>query len=396
MSSCRDARFSLRGKRGQVQFVGTARRVLRTNWTSPLFPKTKQAYLACGALLLLLAAWSDGAGPGENALFRRDQRRGALRCGRRLHRPFGRRGAKVNAEAVALEIQNSVDYVKAYYERKHIYEEEYRRKHPDKWAVEAKRQERIKKWVTEQYQSISASGDRTKTDVLNWLLGELSNSTSSLQYVRDAKSPLQPHADLELSDAELRQIRLTDGGHAGSRLLFSAGDGAVLLPKWPPALRGDHCKAARDNFDRARDAIVNDLKAKRQTGPESEAGLIEAIEGLSTALDAAYPSEVRVKHREYSEYWKAQCFIKALLAAADRAIAINDPSVFSGELRFDGKSLFLLLQHMHRHGLQFAEPGPGAEGLYQTLFVNLRDMYAELAREQPAAKGQPDNGGEKQ
>ncbi len=396
MSSCRDARFSLRGKRGQVQFVGTARRVLRTNWTSPLFPKTKQAYLACGALLLLLAAWSTAPA------LARTPYSDAINAEAHYVAAVGytalsvAEARKVNAEAVALEIQNSVDYVKAYYERKHIYEEEYRRKHPDKWAVEAKRQERIKKWVTEQYQSISASGDRTKTDVLNWLLGELSNSTSSLQYVRDAKSPLQPHADLELSDAELRQIRLTDGGHAGSRLLFSAGDGAVLLPKWPPALRGDHCKAARDNFDRARDAIVNDLKAKRQTGPESEAGLIEAIEGLSTALDAAYPSEVRVKHREYSEYWKAQCFIKALLAAADRAIAINDPSVFSGELRFDGKSLFLLLQHMHRHGLQFAEPGPGAEGLYQTLFVNLRDMYAELAREQPAAKGQPDDGGEKQ
>jgi hypothetical protein len=302
---------------------------------------------------------------------------------------------KVNAEAVAIEIQNSVDFVKAYYERKHIYEEEWHRKHPDKWAVEETRQKRIKKWVSEQYQSVMASGNGTQTDALNWLLGELSNATTSLQYVRDAKSPLQPHADVELTEDELRKIRLTDGGRKGNRLEFSAGDGAVLLPKWPPALRGHECDDARDDFDHARDAIVKDLQAKRDVSPESQTKLVEAVQGLKTALDAAYPSEVRVKHREYSEYWKAQCFISSLLAAADRAIAINDPSVFSGDLRFDGKSLFLLLQHMHRHGLQFAEPPPGAEGLYKLLFQNLRDMYAEL-HEQPAAKGQQDNGDDKQ
>jgi hypothetical protein len=177
---------------------------------------------------------------------------------------------------------------------------------------------------------------------------------------------------------------------------FSAGDGVVLQRKWPVALRGHECDAARDEFGRARDAIVKDLQAKRGISPESEAKLMEAIEGLKTALDAAYPSEVRVKHRDYDEYWKAQCFISSLLADADRAIAINDPKVFSGDLRFQGKSLFLLLQHMHRHGLQFAEPEPGADGTYTLLFVTLRDMYAELVREQPAAKGQQDNGGEKQ
>ena len=33
------------GKRGQVQFAGTARRVLRTNWTCPLFPLRQRSSL---------------------------------------------------------------------------------------------------------------------------------------------------------------------------------------------------------------------------------------------------------------------------------------------------------------------------------------------------------------
>ena len=32
------------GKRGQVQFAGTARRVLRTNWTCPLFPPRTSSF----------------------------------------------------------------------------------------------------------------------------------------------------------------------------------------------------------------------------------------------------------------------------------------------------------------------------------------------------------------
>ena len=302
---------------------------------------------------------------------------------------------KINAEAVASEIQNSVDYVKAFYERRRIHDEEWKKKHPTEWEQEDKRQAMIRKRVNEHYEYIMNHGDRSMTEVLNWLLGELSNSTTSLQYVFDAKSPLQPRADLELSEKELQQIRLTDGGHAGSQLVFAASDGTVLLPKWPPALRSHACDAARDNYDRARDTVVRDLQAKHAISPEGQDRLLQAVDGLFAALDAAYPSELLKKHRDYTEYWMAKRFIQSLLAAANRAIAVNDPSLFSRGLRFQGKSLFVLVQHMHRNGLQFAEPGPGAEGVYKIMFENLRAMYAELAKEQPAAKGQQDNGAEK-
>ena len=295
---------------------------------------------------------------------------------------------KINAEAVALEIQNSVDYVKAYYERRHIYEEEWRKKHPDQWTLESKRQEKIKKRVDQQYQYIMNHGDRSMTDMLNWLLQELSNSTASLQYVFDAKSPLQPEADLKLTEQELGKIRLTDGGHEGSRVVFAAGDGKVLLPKWPVGLRGHECDAARDSFDHARDAVVKDVQAMHEVSSESQDQLMRAVNGLFVALDAAYPHNVLEDSSKFKEYRVAKGFVTSLLAAANRAIDINDPSVFSGGLRFQGDSLFALVEHMHRNGLQFAPPEPGGEGIYRTVFTNLRHMYVDLAREQPAANGQ--------
>ena len=242
--------------------------------------------------------------------------------------------------------------MKAYYERRHIYEEEWRKKHPDQWTLESKRQEKIKKRVDQQYQYIMNHGDRSMTDMLNWLLQELSNSTTSLQYVFDAKSPLQPEADLKLTEQELGKIRLTDGGHEGSRMVFAAGDGKVLLPKWPVGLRGHECDAARDNFDQARDAVVKDVHATHKVSSESQDQLIQAVNGLFVALDAAYPGNVRDDSSKFKDYWVAKGFTKSLLAAANRAIDVNDPSVFSDGLRFQGDSLFALVEHMHRNGLQ--------------------------------------------
>ena len=109
---------------------------------------------------------------------------------------------KINAEAVAQEIQNSVDYVKAYYERRHIYEEEYRKKRPDAITVENRRQKMLKERVEKQYQAVMRGGDRSMTDMLNWLLQELSSSVMSLQYVLDGKTPLQSEAGVKLTQQE--------------------------------------------------------------------------------------------------------------------------------------------------------------------------------------------------
>jgi hypothetical protein len=298
---------------------------------------------------------------------------------------------KINAEAVAQEIQNSVDYVKAYYERRHIYEEEYRKKHPDAITVENRRQKMLKERVEKQYQAIMRGGDRSMTDMLNWLLQELSSSVMSLQYVLDEKGLPQSQADVKLSQQELRLLRLTDGGHAGSRLVFAASDGKILLPKWPLALRGHECDAARDDFDRTRDAVVKDVQATTKISPENQAKLMRAVNGLYAALDAAYPSEVRKNPQEFLDYSAGKRFIQGLVAAAHRAITINDATVFSGGNRFQGDNLFALVRHMHCNGLQFAPPEPGGERVYKTMFTNLRGMYVTLGREQPAANAKQPN-----
>jgi hypothetical protein len=291
----------------------------------------------------------------------------------------------INADAVAKEIQNSVDYVKAYYERRHIYEEEWRRKHPDAITLENERQKRLRERVEKQYQALMRGSDRNVTDMLNWLSRELSNSVVSYQYVFAGRSAVLPTTDMKLTEQDLKRIRLTDGGREASRLVFAAGDGAVLVPKWPLGLRRPECKAARDNYDTVREAVVKEVQTTGKIGYENQTELMRAVNDLFTALDAAFPPERLKDEKEFLVFATGKRYVQSLVASVHRAITINDASVFSGENRFHGSTVFELVQHMHRNGLEFAPPEPGAEGIYRTLFENLRTMYIDIGREQTPA-----------
>ncbi len=294
---------------------------------------------------------------------------------------------KIHAEAAALEIQNSIDYVKAYFERRRLNQEEWAKAHPNEMQCEKHRQGVQKQTVEDQYQRVMR-GDVTNT--LNWLLKELSRPVVSYQYLLGAKSVAQPELDAKLTARDLQMIRLTDGGRAGNRLDFPADKGEVLVPDWPLGLRSDKCKIAREKFEQTRKDIITEMQKNRTLSPKTQDQLMVDVNALFVALDNAYP----IEHRDDSaatiaDYGASHRFLLALLASAHRVATLNDPSVFDRRLRFQGDSLLALVQHMYQNGLEFAPPKPGAEGVYKTLFQNLRALYISMGEERShAANGQ--------
>ena len=87
---------------------------------------------------------------------------------------------KVNAQAVALEIQNSVAYVDAYFKRRDLNRQWRSKEDPNYLEREKRHQEVFKRRVEEQYQDVQR-GDVTKT--LNWLLRELADPVVAYQYL---------------------------------------------------------------------------------------------------------------------------------------------------------------------------------------------------------------------
>lgn len=289
---------------------------------------------------------------------------------------------KVNAEAVALEIQNSIDYVDAYFKRRELNRQWRAKEDPNYLEREKRRQAVLKRRVEEQYQDV-LRGDVTKT--LNWLLRELSGPVLAYEYLPDGHTLSHSSLDQKLVARDLAQIMLTDGGKATSRLVFRAADGAPLQTRWPLALRGPEFAEARAAFEQTRDTVLPELKQTGQTSYENQTKLLQQVNGLFVALETTYPKERRREPDEFLAYATGKRFLQATLAASHRAITTNDTYAFSGDLRFQGDSVIRLVQHMYQTGLEFAPAEPGGEGLYKTLFQTLRTLYMNIGPDQAPA-----------
>jgi hypothetical protein len=291
---------------------------------------------------------------------------------------------KIDAEAAAAEIQNSISAVDAYFQRQAL-NKSYRRLDLDPQAREKWRQERMKERVNEQYQKI-LQGDVTPT--LNWLLQELAAPTIAYQYQWRNKPLANSEVDQKLTPEDLKLIRLTDGGGTIKTLTFAAGDGTVLKTDWPFALRAPDFQELRQQFEKTRDAVIDEARKNGQISYESEKNLRENVIALMVALEAVFPAEVRADPNQFVIYIASKRYLQGLWGSVHRAITTKDTSVFSGRLRFQGDSLVALLQHIYANGLQFASPEPGGEGIYKTkLFQGMRTLYVNIGSEKAEASG---------
>jgi hypothetical protein len=293
---------------------------------------------------------------------------------------------RINAQAVALEIQNSVAYVDAYFKRREINRDRRAKEDPNYMEREKRHQEALRRRVDEQYQDV-LRGD--VTNMLNWLLRELADPVVAYRYLPPNATSLHSTLDRKLDPRDLEQIRLSDGGNKASRLVFAAADGKPLQPHWPLAMRGPEFSAAEESYERTLAEVVAEIGKTGQASSENQGKVIQALNALFVALDDAYPKERRRNPNEFLAYATAKRFLQSSLAATNRALATHDSNVLGGGLRFSGDSMLGLLQHMYQNGLEFAPPEPGGEGIYKALFQNLRLLYTTVGPNRPAADVQP-------
>jgi serine/threonine protein kinase len=291
---------------------------------------------------------------------------------------------KIHAESYSKELDNWIKFVEVYWKREALYRQAYREAHNSEWKLDQERQERMKQRVAEQYRAVLRGGPDITRD-MNWVLREISNSTISYQLDVGDKGVYQAEFNPTLSKEELKHIQLKEGRPGEGPLVFSAADGYVASSGWPAGLRGNECKAARDNFDRARDAVFQEARSTQKISDGSRVSLIRAIDGLFVALDRAYPREKRQQDtKAFSEYTIARQCLRSYVGTLQRTISSNDASALGSREQFQGGTLVELIQYMYRNGLEFAPPKPGAEGLYRNLFEYLRQLYIRVGVELPS------------
>ncbi len=287
----------------------------------------------------------------------------------------------VNADAVAKEIQNSIDYVGAYLRRRDVNREWRAKENPDYLAAEGKRQVVRKQRLESQLQDV-LKGD--VTEELNWLLAELSGPILAYQYLQGRPALVDTELNPKLPADAVSMLWFSDGGLGPGSLVFAASDPKVLQTPWPLALRDPCFAMPRSRFESSRDKLVQSLR-DRQDAAGREKEVVRCVEDLLTVLQKAYPDERRDDPSEFLAYHSAQRFLRSLAAQVHRALEAADPSILDGSLRFQGERLLDLVQHMDRNGLIFAPSQPGGERVYRSLLGDLRNVWLTLATDRPSS-----------
>ena len=284
---------------------------------------------------------------------------------------------KIHAEAVALEIQNSIDYVDAYFRRREINREWREKQRPNSPERREEYHRRRQQQFETQFQDV-LKGDATLA--LNWLLAELSRPALAFQYMSESAPASDTLWNGELPTDAAAQIWFTDTGHGRNGLVFRAAAPKVLDVPWPLALRAERFAPMRNEFQKARDRVVNAIRSRGEVDAESSSALIKTINSLLVALDEAYPKEERFDPMTRTDAFTARRYLRCLAVQAHRTLHTRDPALFDGTLGFEGSQVFELVVHMNQRGLVFAPPQPGGERVYRGLLSEMRRIYLELPK----------------
>jgi hypothetical protein len=285
---------------------------------------------------------------------------------------------KLNAQAFAREIHNSVEERKAWFERRRIeragIEEEAN-------MLREANERRMKRLIENGFSQVLDKPDPSAE--LNWLLAKLCGPAMAIQHMTDPTTI----ADLGciLTDDMKEQIRLSDAGPEGSRLIFRLSDGRSMQTDWPPGLYRKEFLVLRRDFESARDDLLRDVEETGRASEKTRDRIEKALDGLSATLEEVFPWYDRHRPLVSCQYDGARQFIKSLASQFQCATNSSDHAAFSGGLRFQGKTVLNLIRHLYETGTIFAPPKPGAERAYRSLAMRFYNIYVELVSKRPAA-----------
>lgn len=279
-----------------------------------------------------------------------------------------------NALAVDKELDNSLKWVRTYFERKELNRSYTRTPNyvERQLAIEGK-----KKMVIENSAQIAMKGDLT--DELNWLLRELNIVAPMQRFLPNGNQTLVgTDFDATLSRDDLKHILFTDGGQ-GQALLFPADSAEALRGRWPRVLRAEEFAEPRERFEVVRDDTIAELRVTNEISTKTGQQLMDSLDALCDKFNAAYPPNRRAQSpKTYNAFVAGKKYLQSLALGVFRMLETEDPRGFDGSYSFQGDSVVELVGHMHKFGLEFGPARPGDEAVYRKIFVSLRNLHANL------------------
>jgi hypothetical protein len=278
-----------------------------------------------------------------------------------------------HAAAAEQEIKNSVEWVRAYFERKEL-NRAYRQKYNPTYVQSYEKSQRLKEHLLEARPELAMTGD--VTDELNFMLDKIANHSLAHDVVFGNRSPSDNEG--QLTPEDVHNLVLTDGTGKGSTYVtFRAERGSPLDFEWPLVFRNEEFNSARQQYESAKLALLDDFR-DGHVDPASWTAIQTAIDELVSELQRQYPrTRFESDPQEFLVFNAAMRFLKAKASTVFQARIAADSKYLTDQYMFDGKTVLDLARHMTQHGLRFAPPEGGGGSSYRRVFLMMRQLYLQ-------------------
>ncbi|QDT49164.1 hypothetical protein Pan258_32110 [Symmachiella dynata] len=279
------------------------------------------------------------------------------------------------ADAYRKEIANSVEYAKAYWEKKEIYRAQKLRLYTA--PLDAAEQRNDKTWRRLKDFPELNDNEINNGVALNFLLHRLSGPILATQYgLTNADPGLS--AQLQLSPETLSKLRVREDLSGGKQRVFRVNSKESLnIEKWPLALQDDRFESQRNDFEKARAELAQTSSSDKKAVNDRMKVLMEAHDRLFTTFIEYYTQERRTESggRNFFRFLASRRFLESLAGEMARLQELGGTVVLEDSAQFQGDNLLALVTHMSRHGLEFAPALNGDESAYRETFFIMRDLY---------------------
>ena len=278
-----------------------------------------------------------------------------------------------HAAAAEQEIRNSVEWVRAYFERKEL-NRAYRQNYNPTYAQRYEKSQELKAHLLEARPQLAMAGD--VTDELNFMLDRIANHSLAHQIVFGGRTSTDK--DGQLTPEDIHNLVLTDGTGKGTNYVtFRAERGTPLDFDWPLVFRDEGFDAARRQYESAKQQLLDDSR-DGSVDPASWTAMQVAVDDLVSELKRQYPrARFENDPQEFLVFNSAMQFLKSKASMVFQARISADTTYLADKYIFDGTTVLDLVRHMTQNALRFAPPEGGGEGSYRRLFMMMRQLYLQ-------------------
>jgi len=286
---------------------------------------------------------------------------------------------EVRADAFRKEIANSLEYVRAYWDRKAIYEAERMKRYTDPLTRAKIRQSQT--WDRLKNHPELNGPAIVNGNALNFLLDRLAGGILAANYSPGATDPALLD-NLALSTDVLSGLRVREDLPGGKGRVFQVNSGETLdVSRWPYALLDARFANEREKFEKARQVALDEAKSNSAISNDAMKNLLKAHDRLDAAFYKVYTREHRTRDggRYFRQFLTSKRFLQSLAGEIARLQDLQGQSGLAQGVEFQGKNLIALVAHMSRNGLEFAPAHQGDEPAYHKTFEIMKELYLTMA-----------------